>query len=98
MAIPLIPLVAGAALGGIATYFYKDPAARKKVTDSFKGAGNKVTESVENVKNKFTKKSSSEISEDGIISDELKMASEEFQNSQLDVNKAEKDSSSSELK
>jgi len=53
MAIPLIPLLAGAALGGLATYLYSDEKARKQlkkatsdVTDKAKQTGNTVSRKV----------------------------------------------------
>lgn len=39
MAIPLIPFIAGAALGGLATYFYQDKTLRRNVNQSSKKLG-----------------------------------------------------------
>lgn len=71
MAIPLVPLVAGAVIGSLVTYLYKDEEVRSgisrktgDVADKVKEtAGNvqeKVTESVKDIKGKLSRKSDEE--------------------------------------
>lgn len=55
MAIPLIPLIAGAAVGAIATYIYKDKASRKALKKSIKKTGEKLSEGADSVKSVLKK-------------------------------------------
>lgn len=74
MAIPLVPLFAGAVIGGLVTYIYKDEKARSAmsrtaddVTDKVKGTASsisgKVSDSVGGIKSKFSKKPTEEETE-----------------------------------
>lgn len=49
MAIPLIPFVAGAVIGGLSAYFYRDERLRKEVRRTAGDLSGKVKETADNV-------------------------------------------------
>lgn len=56
MALPLVPFIAGALVGGVSTYLYRDKKTRKKIGKQVRSATDKVTESVSSVRGKLTGK------------------------------------------
>lgn len=68
MAIPLIPLIAGAAVGAVATYIYNDKSSRKALKKSIDITGKKFSEGADSIKsalkrNKTQTEETSEASE-----------------------------------
>lgn len=56
MALPLVPFIAGAVIGGAAIYLYRDKKTRKRIKKQVKGAADKVSGSVSSVRSKFGSK------------------------------------------
>lgn len=56
MAIQLLPLVAGAAVGALVTYLYKDDNARKSIKKNLGVASDKLSEGVDSVKTAISRK------------------------------------------
>jgi len=59
MAIQLLPLIAGAALGALATYLYKDDEARKSIKKGVDKVGDKLAEGANSIKETVSRKTKS---------------------------------------
>ena len=69
----LIPLIAGAAIGAVTTYIYKDKKSRDAIKKGMDTTGEKISDGVDNIKSAFSKKENKEPEEvDVIVEDKEK--------------------------